>query len=252
MEPTENQPAVRSNAFSELTADFAHTAQILFAAGGVTETLAQVVASAVSTIEGCDHAGLFVLECDMAATPVHTDPIVNQIDSLQRQSSEGPSLDAIARQVIVYADDLESDLRWPTFGPPSAAAGVRSVLALPLADNGAQGALNLYSDYPAAFGVLDRGKAVILASLANLALAGAHSLEDNDRLSDNLHTALGTRELIGQAEGILMERERITGDQAFDVLRRASQHLNIKLREVAQRLVDTGEAPDTGRSQTMR
>ncbi len=62
----------------------------------------------------------------------------------------------------------------------------------------------------------------------------------------NLYDALGTRELFGQAQGILIEGERITGDQAFDVLRRASQHLNIKVREVARTLVDTGETPPTG------
>ena len=250
MEPTDNLPAVGAESLSELTDNFAQTAQILFAAGGVIETLAQLVESAVATIEGCDFAGLFLLEGGSITTPVHTDPIVEEIDSLQRRSGEGPCLDAIAHQLIVYADDLELDLRWPIFGPSSARKGVRSVLALPLTDDGAHGALNLYARYPAAFGVVDRAKAVILSSLANLALAAAHSLEDNDRRSDQLHTALSTRELIGQAEGILMERERITADQAFDILRRASQHLNIKLREVAQSLVDTGERPDTGPSQT--
>ena len=71
-------------------------------------------------------------------------------------------------------------------------------------------------------------------------------IEDEERRIDNLHSALSSREIIGQAQGILMERERIPADQAFDVLRRASQYLNIKLREVAQTLVDTGERPDTG------
>jgi AmiR/NasT family two-component response regulator len=85
-------------------------------------------------------------------------------------------------------------------------------------------------------------------SLASLALSVAQSHEDEDRRAENLNAALGTRETIGEALGILMERERITPNQAFDVLRRASQHLNIKLREVAQNLVDTGESPDTGRS----
>jgi hypothetical protein len=250
VEPTDNRPSVGADALSELTENFAQTAQILFAAGGVTETLAQLVESAVTTIEGCDFASIFLLEGRSITRAVQTDPIVDEIDSLQCQTGEGPCLDAIARQLIFYADDLELDPRWPIFGPSSATVGVRSVLALPLSDNGAQGALNLYGRYPAAFGVVDRAKAVILASLANPALAAARSLEDNDRLSDNLHTALSSRELIGQAEGILMERERITGDQAFDILRRASQHLNIKLREVAQKLVDTGERPDTGHSRT--
>jgi AmiR/NasT family two-component response regulator len=76
----------------------------------------------------------------------------------------------------------------------------------------------------------------------------AQTHEDEERLNTRLHAALATREVIGQAQGILMERERISSSEAFDVLRRASQHLNVKLRDVAQDLVDTGEVPDTGRS----
>lgn len=250
MEPTDNRLVVGADSLSELTDGFARTARILFAAGGVTETLAQLVESAVATIEGCDFASLFLLRGGSITTPVRTDPIVDEIDSLQRRSGEGPCLDAINHQLIFYADDLELDLRWPIFAPSSASTGIRSVLALPLTDDGAQGVLSLYASYPAAFSAVDRAKAAILSSLANLALAAAHSLEDNDRRSEHLHTALSTRELIGQAEGILMERERITADQAFDTLRRASQHLNIKLREVARSFVETGERPDTGPSQT--
>jgi AmiR/NasT family two-component response regulator len=82
--------------------------------------------------------------------------------------------------------------------------------------------------------------------LARLALDSAEERITSASKARNLAEALQTRELIGQAQGILMERERITTDQAFDVLRRASQHMNIKLREVAQTLVDTGAPPDTG------
>jgi MoxR-like ATPase len=147
---------------------------------------------------------------------------------------------------MVYAEDLTSDDRWPRFGPRAVEQGVRSALALPLASNGTDGAVNLYARYPAAFGVVDRAKGAILSSLASAALSAARSMEDEERRIDNLHSALSSREIIGQAQGILMERERIAGDQAFDVLRRASQYLNIKLREVAQSLVDTGERPQTG------
>ena len=82
--------------------------------------------------------------------------------------------------------------------------------------------------------------------MAGLAVSVAHSHEDEERRADNLNAALATREVIGQAQGILMERERISAAQAFDILRRASQHLNRKLRDVAQDLVDTGERPETG------
>lgn len=231
---------------SELSANFDDTARILFTAGTVADTLAQVVGLAVATVDGCDFAGLFLLERDVITSPVHTDPIVNEVDALQHQSGEGPCLDAIARSQIFYAEDLAEDSRWPRFGPQAVAAGIRSVLALPLTTNGSSGALNLYARYPAAFGVADRAKGVILASLAGLAVSVARSHEDEERRADNLNTALATRELIGQAQGILMERERITSDQAFDILRRASQHLNRKLRDVAQDLVDTGARPETG------
>jgi GAF domain-containing protein len=248
MDPTEGEAVINADPYSELTSSFTETARILFSAGGVASTLAQVIDLAVETVEGCDFAGLFVMKGNVVTAPVITDPIVREIDALQNKAGEGPCLDAIAHAAMVYADDLETDARWPTFGPAANRQGVRSALALPLIDNGAIGAINLYARYPAAFGVVDRAKGVILASLASVALSAAHTLEDEERRIGNLHSALSSREVIGQAQGILMERERIAADQAFDVLRRASQYLNVKLREVAQALVDTGEKPDTGPS----
>ena len=193
----------------------------------------------VSTIEGCDFAGLILIDGDVVTTPVYTDPIVIEIDALQQQTDEGPRLDAVAHHLIFYDDDLDKDLRWLHFAPRATAAGIRSVLAFPLAANSQLGALNLCARYPAAFGVVDRAKASILASLASIALSVAHVHEDDERRIDNLHAALTSRETISEALGILMEGERITTNQAFDILCRGSQHLNIKLREVGQNLVDT-------------
>jgi hypothetical protein len=240
------ESTIDRDAVSELTAKFTETAGILFSAGSVSDTLARVVELAVDTIDGCDYAGLFIADGTTVTTPVSTDPIVDQADELQQQTGEGPCLDSIAHGLIFYAEDLESDLRWPHFAPEVTKIGVRSMLALPLSASPSLGAVNLYARYPAAFGVVDRAKATILTSMASLALTVAHTHEDAERRSVNLMPALESREVIGEALGILMERERITSDQAFDVLRRASQHLNIKLREVAQNLVDTGERPDTG------
>jgi GAF domain-containing protein len=233
---------------SEFALDFSETARILFTAGSVTHTLSSIVELAVATIEGCDFAGIFLVEGDIVTTPVHTDPVVAEIDSLQHRSGEGPCLDAVAHRLIFYADDLDRDLRWLHFAPLARKAGIRSVLALPLSSDAQMGALNLYSRYPAAFGVDGRAKAAILVSLASLALSVAHSHEDEERRAANFHAALASRETIGQAVGILMERERITAEAAFVILRRASQHLNIKVREVARNLIDTGKDPDTGES----
>jgi hypothetical protein len=153
----------------------------------------------------------------------------------------------VTHRLIFYVDDLGRDLRWLHFAPLAMDAGIRSVLALPLSSKPQVGALNLYSRYPAAFGVDCRAKAAILVSLANLALSVAHSHEDEERRVTNFHAALGNREAIGEAMGILMEREKITSEEAFTILRRASNHLNIKLREVAKNLIETGEDPDTGK-----
>lgn len=227
----------------ELTANLSEVARALFAAGGVADTLQVVVDQVVGAIDGCDFAGIFTVDGDQVTTSVHTHPLVVEIDGLQQVTGEGPCLDAIDQQTTVYAEDLADDERWPTFGPEAAAAGARCALAFHLYAEGTLGALNLYARYPRAFGATDRAKGLIFATLSGLALSGAHSHEDEDRRADNLNKALATRELIGQAQGILMERERITSDQAFDILRRASQHLNIRLREVAQDLVDTGDRP---------
>ena len=246
MEIAGGAPSTDRDSFSEFAISFSETAQALFAAGSVHDTLVSVVELAKATIEGCDFAGLFLIEGDVVVTPVCTDAIVAEVDATQHETGEGPCLDAVAHRLIFYADDLSKDHRWLHFAPSATQAGIRSVLALPLSADAHIGALNLYARYPAAFGVVDRAKAAILVPLASLALSAAHSHEDEERRAASLNSALTSRETIGEALGILMERERITADQAFDVLRRASHHLNIKLREVAQHLIDTGESPDTG------
>jgi len=231
---------------SELTASLSEMARSLFAAGGVKDTLQAIVDLAVTAIEGCDFAGIFTAVGDQVATAVFSDQLVVEVDDLQQECGEGPCLDAVAQDATFYAEDLMDDARWIIFGPKSVSVGVRCALAFSLVVNNSPGALNLYAHYPQAFGATDRAKGAIFATLASLALSGALSHEDEDRRADNLHVALGTRELIGQAQGILMEREHITSREAFDILRRASQHLNIKLREVAQDLVHTGERPSDG------
>lgn len=246
LDSTEGLEAIDRDSLAELSQRVAETAQILFTAGSVIDTVNSVVDLAVATIDGCDYAGIFLLNGDVVTTPAHTDAIVIEMDALQRRAGQGPCLDAIAHRLVFYVEDLTSDLRWPEFCPLADAVGIRSMLALPLFSDTQRGALNLYARFPIAFGVVDRAKAAILVALASLALSIAQSHEDEERRTLALESALRTREIIGEALGILMERERISSDQAFDILRRASQHLNVKLREVAQNLVDTGEDPNTG------
>jgi GAF domain-containing protein len=242
----EDISATGADPTSELIVTFVHKARALFVAGGVVVTLEAVLDLAVATIEGCDCAGIFVLEGGRVTTPVQTDPLVVELEASQLRTGTGPCLEAIDQGLPIYAEDLAVDLRWPAFASEAVAIGVRSVLALRLAADGTIGALSLYARYPSAFGAVDRAKGLVLAGLAGIALSLAQARDEDVRQAENLRNALVTRELVGQAQGILMERERITAEQAFDILRRASQHLNIKLREVAQDVVDTGERPETG------
>lgn len=231
---------------ADLDSDLAEVAIALFAAGTPRRTLEQIVTWAVATIDGCDAAGIFLVENEQVATAASSDPVVLELDRLQVATHQGPCLDAVSATGTVYADDLATDVRWSRFAPAAVEAGIRSTLAIRLAARRAS-ALNLYARLPRAFGATDRAKGLIFATLAGIAIDAAEQRASDDERAENLLTALRTRELIGQAQGILMERERITADQAFDVLRRASQHLNIKVREVAQTLIETGATPPTGK-----
>jgi len=234
----------RADSVEEVEQNLSEVARTLFAPGSVTGSIQLTVDLAVSTIDGCDAAGIFLVRDGRVVTAASTDPIVVELDELQFANNEGPCLEAVADGGSTYAPDLADDSRWPQFGPAAARAGIRSALAFRLSDRPIS-ALNLYARMPAAFGATDRATGLIFATLAGIALDAAGERADDETRVANLHEALKTRELIGQAQGILIERERITGDQAFDVLRRASQHLNIKVREVAQNLIDTGETPPT-------
>jgi hypothetical protein len=228
-----------------LAADFAAIARTLGSASTVDATLGRIVHAAIGSIGACEHAGIFLLEDAEIRTAAASDSLVEQLDTLQQETGEGPCVDAVRSGVPYnFSDDLLMDAAYPLFGPQAANLGIRSVLALRLLTDHRLGALNLYAELPRAFGVLDRAKAVILASHASTALDAARTRARYSDTSDrNLRDALASRGIIGQAQGILMERERITAEQAFSVLRHASQDLNVKLRDIAQRLVDTGEDP---------
>lgn len=231
--------------FLDLHSSFSEVALALFAAGSVEGTLQRIVDLAERAIDGCEAAGILVVDGDSVTTAAASSALVVVVDQLQIDSGQGPCLDAATQWSTVYADDLIDDPRWPKFGLAAVAAGVRSALAYSLFTD-RPSALNMYARLPAAFGATDRAQGQLFATLARLAIESAEERASDKSKAGNLTEALRTRELIGQAQGILMERERITADQAFDVLRRASQHMNIKLREVAETLVDTGESPNTG------
>lgn len=237
-----NGPVVVPSPLLELESNLAHVAISLFAPGTVEGTLKKIVDLAELAVDGCEAAGILISDAGTMATAAASSPLAVEIDQMQLEADEGPCLAAAIQGATFYAHDLTEDTRWPTFAAAATAAGIRTVLAFPLSVD-LPSALNLYARVPAAFGATDRAQGLLFATLARLALDSARERAADVNKAHNLTQALRTRELIGQAQGILIERDRITADQAFEVLRRASQNMNIKLREVAETLVETGETP---------
>lgn len=196
------------------------------------------VALVVELLEACHAAGVTMIENGRLTTNAPTAELVEQGDRLQYELHEGPCVDTVRTQTTVVSSDVRCDPRWPHWGPAVAEQlGVRSMLSLLLyTQDTSYGALNLYSFEPEAFTSDDIMAAHALAAHLTAAVV------DGRRL-DNRAAALVNRTVIGQAEGILMERHKITADAAFDLLRRASQRTNRKLVQIAEELTRTGQLP---------
>lgn len=232
---------------------FAQIAEHFYQADTFDEVLSRIAQAAVSTVVGCQLASVTMREDGAFCTVASTHAAATEVDQAQYQASEGPCLDAVD-DAIVYAPAFP-DNRWPRLGACPTESGVQSAVsyrlltAAPLTDASLGGSLNSYATSPHAFDVEAREIGLVLAAHASVAASTVHERTALEQLGGQLHEALSSRDVIGQAKGILMERLRITPDDAFDALRRASQRLNLKLREIAQNLVETGEfADDTDRS----
>jgi GAF domain-containing protein len=203
----------------------------------VEETVEKVLEFTLKAI-GCDYAGvIFVHGKHHIETAAATDPIVAKLDAMQMEIGEGPDVSVIADRLSVIVSDTHAESRWPTWAARVYDAGIRSLLSVRMyTDEETIGTLNAYSRKPDAFDVDDQAVAHVLARHAAVALGNARKVE-------NLWLAVDARKRIGQAQGILMERFDLTADQAFAVLLRYSQDNNVKLRVVADRLVETRELP---------
>ena len=217
---------------------FAEMARALLAEDDVQHTLQKICDLAVETIDGCDHAGISFLKGRKVDTPASSDDVPRKVDSIQYEVGEGPCLDAIRDHEVFETGDLGREDRWPHFASRAQReTGITSMLCFRLFVEGdTLGALNLYSKAANAFGEESRTVGLVFAAHAAVALSSA--IHD-----EQMEEALQSRDLIGQAKGILMAREGITADQAFDMLRRASQRLNVKLRDVAGGIVERSAAP---------
>ncbi|WP_369201851.1 GAF and ANTAR domain-containing protein [Streptomyces sp. PU-14G] len=215
-------------------------ARDLLAQDSVEATLERITDSAVEIVEGCDAAGILVLQGSRVQSLAPTDAGVVLSDETQGRLGEGPCFDAarsgVEERVFRIEDLTAYQDRWPRFVAEARELGIGSMMGFLLYTGTEEfGALNFYAERPAAFGANSETSGAMLASHAAVALSSA-------RHADQMQQALDTRHSIGQAMGILMERHRLNENDAFGTLRRLSQERNVKLREIARRVCETGGA----------
>ena len=200
--------------------------------------LAVITEGAVAIIEGAEHSAVVVQAgpARLEALSVYGS-LPHLVMGLQNEVGQGPCLEAVSQTSQVVVCDVSAETRWPVFCARAQPMGVGSMLCTPLAvDDRIVGSLSLVSSRPHAFDEEAGELAAVFAAHATLALVGAEEVR-------NLTAMVSSRDVIGQAKGILMERLKLTNQEAFATLVRASQKHNIKLRVLCEQLIRTGALP---------
>jgi GAF domain-containing protein len=214
---------------------------VVHAGRELPEVLTEIVQISRRAITGADAMSITLIRDERAFTAAYDGQIAVDADELQYERGHGPCLDAGRSGTVFLVEDMRSEERWPDYATHVAALGVGSSLSIPLPFQGATiGALNMYAGRPRAFRESDVPAGEEVAAFVAIAVGNA---EATARATDdvaNMRRAMASRAVIEQAKGILMERYRVTAEQAFTLLTHASQRSNVKLREVAEELTSTG------------
>jgi transcriptional regulator with GAF, ATPase, and Fis domain len=210
----------------------------LAATGGghtsIEKTLFELTSAAVHFISGVDCADVLLIKDGEFHSLAATSPIAANLDQVQLSTAEGPCLDAAERDVIVRSNDLRSETRWPRFAPQAVSAGIHSVMSFRLYTEGRDsGALNLLGYEPGSFAAEPEALGAMLATHAAVSLTAANR-------QHQFESALASRDVIGQAKGIIMERFDVDAVRAFELLRRISQESNTPVSQIAARLTRRG------------
>jgi GAF domain-containing protein len=220
----------------DLAQTLADLASSMHAQPDLNATLKTMVGAIADLIPEASWAGVSVVEKRRRIRPAFpADSVAEELDRLQTDLGEGPLFDALAEEPTVHFPDLTAESRWPRFVEAATRLGVRCMLSFRLyAGDGNVGVLSVYGAEPSAFSPESIATGEVLAQHAAVALASALAEE-------KLQIALSNRDVIGQAKGLLMQRDNLSGLQAFATLTRASQETNLKLASVARWLVDDHE-----------
>ena len=208
----------------------------------MTKALEKIVHLAVEHLEACEFAGISFVEKGTITSPASSNDTPKRLDEIQSETSEGPCIDAITDHEVFQTGDLKNERRWPKFSARAhQETGVASILAIRLfVEEDTMGALNLYSTVPSAFDDSDVALATVFAVHASVAMSSA-------RRQEGLEKKAETRDVIGRAKGILMARSGASDDEAFAMLKAASQRMNVKLRDIAMTITEQKPMPSPER-----
>ena len=223
---------------------FSALAEIIYQGSEAGQIYAAMCVAATLIVNGCDHASLLVRRDGRYVTVGASDSVARRIDDMERLAGEGPCVDAIEEEAPQIEPDLTTPNQWPKLAarivadtPVRGAMGFRI-----LVDKRKTGALNLFSDTAGVFNTESAGQAIVLASFASVAINAVAQGEDVSTLRRGL---LSNRE-IGKAVGMLMMLHGVDEQHAFDILRRYSQDMNIKLADVARSVIENRGKPIFG------
>jgi transcriptional regulator with GAF, ATPase, and Fis domain len=219
----------------------AESMRLAVSLGSAEDSLQTVIALALQ-IAPCDQASIMMLgEHRTLQTVTSSSDRAIKADRLQHELNEGPSLDAAWSDEVILIEDLAIDRRWPRWAPLAAGSGIRSVATAQLRTDIALGALSLYSEQPGGYREFGTEAVSLIAAHVSVVVGCV-------RTKRHLWRAIETRNLIGQAQGMLMARHGVSADQAFAVLRRYSQDSNTRITVLAEELTGTGHLPGLERA----
>jgi anti-anti-sigma factor len=210
----------------------------------VDGALRLVVALAQTTVEGADGVSVSLRRHGRLTTVAATDQTVSDMDADQYASGEGPCVSASAEGRWFHVESLDEENRWPTFIPQARELGINAIFSSPLTvQDRPVGALNIYSRTRAAFSEKEQRMAAVFATEASIILGGAGIDVSEDQLSARVQDALEARRIIAQAEGVVMEREGISTDDAYTLLVNFSRRTGQPVIERAADVVDSTRRP---------
>lgn len=230
-----------------LSLSLAELSRLLLKEETVASTLERVAVLAAHLLPGADAASITVAdESGRPSTASSTHDLVSRLDAEQYRLEEGPCLAALRERRHHQIDSMAEEARWQNFCPIALSAGISSLMAIPLGGDGASlGAINFYSRRPYVFTDVDRALATLFAAQASVAADNARTFADvqseRDKMAQRLQEALRSRAVIDQAVGVIMERETLSPEEAFKMLRSASQRINVKVRDIAAEIVEAAQ-----------